>query len=257
MLSKLLTDIVSTSISVSALVFTLNTLTLAFALTFMFTSCSNFEANERKFEKKIGEQKFNQQEEINRFQNNFKKMCFDGEGKGRIVFEENIDRFGFESTLNLTTRNWALLFFFPMHKEEMLTLSWGKNEREDALGGSLSQRMVELKQKKDFRFSWLEVVWPVMGHFFRFYEAKDFSKCYFDEKLSKKSSVPTGFCEYSIGKLFKWRNSESLLEVEFELRGKNVYVIVKSYNNIQTIKVMTASDREFARIDLLFEIKNL
>ncbi|MBF0297989.1 MAG: hypothetical protein HQK51_04675 [Oligoflexia bacterium] len=199
-------------------------------------SCSYFEPKEINFDPQKGNSKFDPTEELNKFKKNFYKMCFNGTGKGRIVLNEETYRFGFDSRLNLNNTNWTLIFFFPLHKEERLILNWNninnsKNQKNDLLlkesnfiqvQGSLAQKLSELKQQQqDTNYPWLELIWPTMGHFFKFYNSKEFNKCIFDQQLSEQEKISSGVCEYFLEKKihFKWKNSNTLLETKFEIKN--------------------------------------
>lgn len=92
------------------------------------------------------------------------RLCFSGQGKGRISADQNRTVFQYEAQLDQEKNQWKLAMNFPMHPEERLDFYWRQHPETDRVEGRFKGRIIRQwqmqgEQKKEqisFRRSWPE-----------------------------------------------------------------------------------------------------
>lgn len=92
------------------------------------------------------------------------RLCFSGNGKGRISTDQNRTVFQYEAQLDQEKNQWKLAMNFPLHPEERLDFYWREHPKTQQVEGRFKGRIIrqwqmqgeQKKEQENFRRSWPE-----------------------------------------------------------------------------------------------------
>jgi hypothetical protein len=212
----------------------------------MLTSCSSL------FEKK-------ERLEFKSFSDGWNRICLSGDGKGRLKYGKNRYSFSYEMLLKKKLEKWLIGMNFPMHGEEVLSVSFSnifKTEEADVKGGFIDRIYSDLEIKKGGKKTkqLLDSLFLDIGNFLAIYNSNILENKRYRIIENKSSS---GSVRKKHKKQFSWSIEDSgIFRITMSEHDKHFvqfnFYNSKSFSNRVDIKLMNQgqSDTEKDLIEL-------
>lgn len=148
------------------------------------------------------------------FKSALSKLCFTGEGKGRIVFLSERQSFSYESLLEVENYTWSLGLEVPMLGQELFRLNYKNALEGKVVGhGNFYERLRSAAQKEkqsQYHLEVLDSYLNALGRFLLFRKAV----------LESEIDCSKGSCSF-VSNEVHWNFSNSTFLIEFPMNSRD------------------------------------